>query len=579
MPTTQRLFESGIHWMKLEEEDFNRAVELLLTRIHGREALVIDGRGGDKGIDVAVRQDGIIKRIYQLKHFPEGFSGGFRDTRRRQITGSFTRACDNHEDLAEWILVVPRNPTVEEDEFVQGLAADREIDLEIWGQAKLDAALLPYPEIVQAITRNDTVELLARFNAETAALVGPDDLTERAEGLVAITESRSDYWTTNLHVVDGTAFESYIAKHPEAMEKEPIRTTIEWSFGEEHQDLQAKLQHAEDFGTFEPLTLPAILAKITRSGPDWVQAHPKLPKDGVISRTSQPVRPSGREVITFDVRDERGYSKGRFEGDIQARVFGTLGVSIKCTFANIATGVIVLPEDFEAPGQFTYHFDLDNAFIEDVSRIVDMSRLLSVGTVMDVYFNGGHVGKLRLHSGDGAFELSAVEEELIEDLLFLQRNIHGATFRFPREVSPRERVMLRVGRRLLEGHSTHMPPGTNLVCYLTGQSGDALLRLLREGGAIVSNPDAFGLESQGGKYDLGPVTFYHPNLRVLDADEVIQALESGIAEGMKVVLEPDDSTLVQVWPGSPGPDYTTPPPFLPWNLPSNERPDEGTEDY
>lgn len=574
MPNSQRLFQSAIHWPKLEEEDFNRAVELLLTRIYGPEALVINGSGGDKGIDVAVRQDGVIRKIYQLKHFPEGFSGGFKRVRERQIRDSFKRARDNHDDLAEWFLVMPPNPKIGEDEFVQGLAANTDIAVDIWGQAKLDAALLPYPEITAAITRNETVELLVQFNAEKAALAGPGDLSERAEALVAITEGRSDYWATNVHVVDGTAVESYVPKHPAAMEKEPIRTTVDWSFGEEHQSLQDQLQHARDFGSFDPVDLPTAIATITRTGPDWVQPYPSLPKDGVISLTPQIARPSGREIITFEVRDDRGYSKGRFEGVVQARAFGELGVSIKCTFANIATGVMILPKDFNAPGHFSYHLGLSDAFIEDAARVLEMSRALSVGAVVETYFNGGQVGKLRLDSDDGPLELDEFEEQLIEDLLVLQRNIPGAYFHFPSEVAPRDRVMLRVGRRLLEGQATYMPPGMNLVCYLTGKRDETLLRLLREGGAIVSNPEAFGLESQGSKYDLGPVAFYHPRLRVKDADEVIEALEAGTAEGMKVVLQPMDSTLVQVWPADPSRDYTTPPTLVPWNLAGIEYPGE-----
>src|SRR5690554_5709372 len=96
-------------WERCGRDAFERAVELLLQRKHQAgpgKAQAIDGRGGDEGIDVDVTEpDGTISTIYQLKYFPEGFSGGFREVRRKQILNSF-RAAMKHEP-ALWVLVVP----------------------------------------------------------------------------------------------------------------------------------------------------------------------------------------------------------------------------------------------------------------------------------------------------------------------------------------------------------------------------------------------------------------------------------------------------------------------------------------
>lgn len=56
------------------EADFNRSVEAILQRmwegVGGCRAYILDGRGGDEGIDVGVERDGVVFHIYQLKFFP-----------------------------------------------------------------------------------------------------------------------------------------------------------------------------------------------------------------------------------------------------------------------------------------------------------------------------------------------------------------------------------------------------------------------------------------------------------------------------------------------------------------------------
>ena len=57
------------------------------------------------GIDVEVVTNDGRRRIFQLKYFPGGFSGGWGDSRRSQITKSFKKALEHSPD--EWTLVVP----------------------------------------------------------------------------------------------------------------------------------------------------------------------------------------------------------------------------------------------------------------------------------------------------------------------------------------------------------------------------------------------------------------------------------------------------------------------------------------
>lgn len=75
------LSRSRINWSQISEVDFNEVVEVLLLKMYDKKpykAEVLRGAGGDGGIDVAVRLRNRVVKIFQLKYFPEGFTGGFR---------------------------------------------------------------------------------------------------------------------------------------------------------------------------------------------------------------------------------------------------------------------------------------------------------------------------------------------------------------------------------------------------------------------------------------------------------------------------------------------------------------------
>ncbi|WP_350271754.1 restriction endonuclease [Frondihabitans sucicola] len=69
-----------VQWRTISREDFERIVNVLITRdgdALGYAASAPSGRGGDGGIDIVFRDktSGSVVHVFQLKHFPEGFSG------------------------------------------------------------------------------------------------------------------------------------------------------------------------------------------------------------------------------------------------------------------------------------------------------------------------------------------------------------------------------------------------------------------------------------------------------------------------------------------------------------------------
>lgn len=95
----------AIEWDHLTQPRFDRMVEALVHRLYVEDAEVevMNGRGGDGGIDIKVTVDSRVW-IYQLKYFPDGFPGSYQG-RRTGIKRSFKKALEHDPD--DWVLVVP----------------------------------------------------------------------------------------------------------------------------------------------------------------------------------------------------------------------------------------------------------------------------------------------------------------------------------------------------------------------------------------------------------------------------------------------------------------------------------------
>ncbi|MFE9217478.1 hypothetical protein ACFYN3_14170 [Streptomyces lavendulae] len=88
----------AIDWDHLTQPRFDRIVEALVHRLYAvdAEVEVMNGRGGDGGIDIKVTVDGRVW-IYQLKYFPDGFPGSYQG-RRAGIKRSFRKALEHDPD-------------------------------------------------------------------------------------------------------------------------------------------------------------------------------------------------------------------------------------------------------------------------------------------------------------------------------------------------------------------------------------------------------------------------------------------------------------------------------------------------
>jgi hypothetical protein len=141
---------TGVNWITMGRENWDRLVECLLCRTHRSNKVEThyapDGRGGDGGIDYLAITEEQGKVIYQLKYFPEGFTSAHR-SRRAQIRKSFDRAMKDEPPPDVWVLVVPGKPTSGERSFVMKLGEGKSVKIEILNQTSLDDLLSEHQDI------------------------------------------------------------------------------------------------------------------------------------------------------------------------------------------------------------------------------------------------------------------------------------------------------------------------------------------------------------------------------------------------------------------------------------------------
>lgn len=133
-----------------KQDNFQEMCSQLVLREYP-EAKPIDGIGGDAGLDI---YKGISPSkpivVWQAKLFYDRI----KQSQKRQIQDSFSRVADK-PGLVRWILCLPRNLNIREEEWLQGLASRYRrlgkrsslVFIEWWGETKLRELLLKNPDI------------------------------------------------------------------------------------------------------------------------------------------------------------------------------------------------------------------------------------------------------------------------------------------------------------------------------------------------------------------------------------------------------------------------------------------------
>ena len=273
MSRTQRRQSWRIDWSTIDERSFNELVEMLFVAEYSEHptltARVIDGRGGDRGIDIAVlsRSTEDLIEVVQLKWFRQGMSGGFV-SRRKQVKSSFDRA-HTKSPTKKWAIVMPGEGTIPEHEFVNTLGGD-DVRTRLIGRAELNRMLSRHVEIESWALRSSTKTALGMLQRDSLALSRPADAAEELKRLKQRMDSRSQYWGTNIRIDGDSTTELIYAKRPDAAAREPLTVNYQIRWDEANATLRDEFVDIMEFGGSKTVVIPGeYISRWEQSGPDW----------------------------------------------------------------------------------------------------------------------------------------------------------------------------------------------------------------------------------------------------------------------------------------------------------------------
>lgn len=529
----------SIDWDHLSQPEFDLRVEALLCRLYSGpddDVRVYDGRGGDGGRDVVVRQ-GQRLRIFQLKYFRDGF-GTERRAQRRQITNSFHEAMAHHPD--EWILVIPTNPTPGEERFVHELGADHpNLKIRILGRAELDNWFARHVGLADYFNRDQLQEAAKIFQQEQATLAGGlADLTARNRALARIADTLDPHWAVRT-VVDGDEVVHRIqAKHPHSHVVSPITLTVsDDAFDPEHTDLRPVLRRVIGFGTAERLILPPeITRNLTYTGPSWLPA----PSGHLEIKAIPAELATDREVTArLTALASDGHPAVSFQGKVERVGRGHLGSSLTFKFEDTATIQMLIGNDHQSHMDGNFRFT--RAMPATVLQTIALYRSLQDSASIEFELDGQRIGTLDREAplvvDDEERRLLRITEMLADDLDVVQRHCR-AYFPIPDEIPVADRIDLRIARLLIEGHCVVMRTTSAYTMTLNGMVDDTLRYLLNRETSVMRITADVSIEIFGMRLDLGPTTYFHTRVEVADRLDLLAELEAGRGAGRTMKIRP-----------------------------------------
>ena len=232
-----------IPWDELDHEKYEKMVAVLLSRLHP-ESQRIDGSGGDGGRDVQIVDDqsGEITHVFQLK----SVTGRMDSVRKSQVKRSLDRAAALQP--AQWTLIVPIDPTPDEDAWFRKLGQDHSFPIRWCGRTWLDEKMSKCPDIRRYYlegTDNEIVRLLRELNKEQAVLTDVPDAIDRLGNL-----------RKRLNEID-PHYRYELSTGPEAASERPPSVAFSVSFGHERVDVYPKYTGAN---IDRPITICASLS-------------------------------------------------------------------------------------------------------------------------------------------------------------------------------------------------------------------------------------------------------------------------------------------------------------------------------
>jgi len=501
----------------------------------------VDGRGGDGGIDLDVTMlDGTIDTIYQLKYFPQGFSGGHR-ARRQQIVKSFNAAM--RHSPRRWVLVVPGNLTTEERTWVRALAG-KPAQVEIgatMGRAALDQELANYPRVWKYFTRDQRMEDLRIAGLERQGLSSAADIDEAAVSMGESLGGQSLHWDVEVTTGPHGTTKRITARHPDAMAKEPLGGRVILAPGLAGDAARERLEDANAFGTPVALESEAV-ARLDLLGSDWFAQE--LTDVEVHVRP----RPRGQGVIDLHLttRDGELLQMLRGPSTLHSGYRGNrIVVQLECGLDL----TITIPNGENPPVDVTVSVKrLRRDDAREAVRAVRFLEHLGSGEPVTVELWGG--GKRYARFGSTGADLPPAlvgpfDRQMIEDLGVLSERF-DVTLSVPEQLTVQQRVEIRKARLLAEGKVILDDDLGKLDATLSGIGGEPMFAFLKADASMLVLETSLQYLVDG-----YPLTFqarvFHPQARADDAGKLAEALSAGTAEGMPLTVRGIDGSPFRVY--------------------------------
>lgn len=529
-----------IDWKRIDRDRFDRLVELLLYRKHpetaGVRVEVLDGRGGDDGIDVGVYVGGVLDHVYQLKYFPEGMSGG-HSGRRQQVRKSFTRATKLGPRL--WTLVTPGNLTAQERRFVKGLQKDEKVVTDSMGRVELDNELSRWDDLQRASTREPLLEALRTVGMERAALATPGDLHERAAAFGAQIDGRSAFWRTAV-TVDGPNITSVLhAKHPRASELEPLSINLTANPAALDAATRKKLDDLLGYGLGTKVVLPAdAVASLKLIGPEWFAAE--YTQDVSIEIHSHPLArvPVKAELREVDTNDR---VLTTWRGSVTDGGTGGAGGSLAIAIPGGVEVTFKLPTDKSNDGRIDVTRARSAASPRDVHRALRLLSRIDARARFDLVLDGQQMVRFAAKDGTYTGTDDPYWMQVADDMIVIEREL-DLDLRMPMELTSDHRIAIRTLRLLLDGHCVLMPDVGAVPVSLTGEYDSTFEEFLARDSGAFAFDSSYSFELDGTLVVLEGIKSFHPRMRVANGAEALERLRAGTGAGFTLHFEPLDGT-------------------------------------
>lgn len=387
-----------IDWKALGQNKFDRTIEVLLRRVWektGATVICPDGRGGDGGIDIDVHHLDGHRSTYQLKFFPDGFSGNLKTTRQRQIAKSFITAMHLDNPPTEWSLVVPAKLTRGERKFVTKLAEHKTLvdesipppTITIIGITELDDMVIDDPGVYRYLARDRLRDDVDAYRLERDTLTGGADLHQRVADLGALADSTDLNWGFDFARTGGSTTITVRPLHPSAPYIAPITTNLDLTFGPEHSAIRDQFERSHFFGASARVTLPPeVVRSLTVNGPELIRGtHENV--QVVVEALGSTVAVGKPLMLQF--YDQDGDLRASHKGVITYADHGTVGYALKAEFYGHLTAEFLAPLDITQKGRTDISYTLSAIEPVDAVGVLGLLQLLHLDdAVCKVLVNG-----------------------------------------------------------------------------------------------------------------------------------------------------------------------------------------------